>query len=132
MRKIKRDWKRKKERKKGSNTFKKRKRENKLWSRNKKEKQSVWLGEILPLWQNFKIIWATFKSFILQFGKSLNLLWQIFYTIGQIHIPKNGQLLKKSLATWSHCFKQSTPSETRSRLSQKLQLLFKGYKILLL
>ena len=41
MRKIKRDWKRKKERKKGSNTFKKRKRENKLWSRNKKEKQSV-------------------------------------------------------------------------------------------
>ena len=36
------------------------------------------------------------------FGKSLNLLWQIFYAIGQIYIPINGQILQNSLAIWVH------------------------------
>ena len=32
----------------------------------------------------------------------MNLLWQIFYALGQINMPINGQLLKNSLAIWSH------------------------------
>ena len=36
-----------------------------------------------------------FLSNYLVFGKIVNLLWQIFYTFGQIFIVLNGQILKK-------------------------------------
>ena len=40
-------------------------------------------GKISPLWQNLKV-----------FGQLMNLLWQIFYAIGQIYILINAQILK--------------------------------------
>ena len=53
-------------------------------------------------WRNFtalakfkKVFWQLLKLYLL-FGKTLNLLWQIFYAIGQIYIPINGKILKKS------------------------------------
>ena len=36
-----------------------------------------------------------FLSNYLVFGKIVNLLWQIFYTFGQIFIVLNGQIFKK-------------------------------------
>ena len=39
------------------------------------------LGEISPLWQNFKSIWAPFKSLIYYLAKLINLHLQIFYAI---------------------------------------------------
>ena len=57
-------------------------------------------GEILPLWQNFKSLWAIFVMVS---------IWQTFvpalgniYATGQIFIVVNGQRLKNNLAIWSH------------------------------
>ena len=39
------------------------------------------------------------------FGEALNIHWQILYTIGQIYMVINVQILKNSLAAWSHWLK---------------------------
>ena len=51
-------------------------------------------GENLPLRQNFEKI-GKFYMVYLEFGNIFNLLWPIFYAIGQIFIVINGQTLKK-------------------------------------
>ena len=50
--------------------------------------------DILPLWQNFKAL-GNFDQIYLVFGKTLNLLWQINFAIGQIFIVVNGRILSK-------------------------------------
>ena len=57
-------------------------------------------GEISPLWQNFKSLWAIFLMVHLLFCKVLVQLWH-FYAIGQIVIVVNGQRLNSYIATWS-------------------------------
>ena len=42
-------------------------------------------GEISPLWQNYKSLWAIFWMAYLVFGKPLYQLWH-FYAMGQIAI----------------------------------------------
>ena len=60
-------------------------------------------GEILPLWQNVKSLWAIFKViFKYVCGKFCNLVWKCFYAIGQVNIVTNGQIVKNNLAIWSH------------------------------
>ena len=48
-------------------------------------------GIISPLWQNFKSL-RHFLRVYLVFGTILNLLWQIFYAIGQIFTVVNGKI----------------------------------------
>ena len=50
-------------------------------------------GEFSPLWQNLK--------------KFFNLLWRILFTVPQVFIDVNGQILKNKLAIWPHCFQFS-------------------------
>ena len=45
---------------------------------------------------------GNFKKHYLLFGKPLYPHWQIFYAVGQIYIVINDQILKNSLAIWSH------------------------------
>jgi len=59
-------------------------------------------GEISPLCQNFKSLWAIFWMSYLVFGKLLSRLWH-FYATGQIFIVVNGQRLHSNKAIWSHC-----------------------------
>ena len=47
--------------------------------------------EISSLWQLLEAQWRVY----LVLGKILNLFYQIFYAIGQISIPVNGQILNK-------------------------------------
>ena len=76
----------------------------------------VWpdLAKSRHFWKNFKVF-GHFKKFCIGFGKLLNLLWQMFYAIGQIFIAVNCQRMKHNLVTviiipatgrqgeWSHC-----------------------------
>ena len=48
-------------------------------------------GEILTLLQDFKVS-GHFLRIYLEFGKMLNLLWQIFHANGQIFNASNGQI----------------------------------------
>ena len=50
-------------------------------------------GEISPLRQNFNKLLAILSNFLV-FEKIANLLWQIFYSFGQIFIALKGQILK--------------------------------------
>ena len=51
----------------------------------------------LAKFRNLDKILESFGHFLsnyLVFGKIVNLLWQLFYTFGQIFIVQNGQILK--------------------------------------
>ena len=69
-------------------------------------------GEISPFWQNLQSLGQIFKvlgNFLrvyLLFRKLLDRLWQIYYTIGQVFIVVNGQIMKNKLAIWSHWLRQ--------------------------
>ena len=69
-------------------------------------------GEISPLWQNFKSLWAIFLMVHLLFCKILVQLWH-FYAIGQIVIVVNGQRLNSYIATWSPGLATKFTSESR-------------------
>ena len=58
--------------------------------------QPVWpdVAKIPPLWENFKTL-RQFLRVYLVFGKILNPLWKIFYTILQIFIVLKGQTSNK-------------------------------------
>ena len=58
----------------------------------------VWpdLAKSRHFWKNFKVF-GHFKKFCIGFGKLLNLLWQMFYAIGQIFIAVNCQRMKHNL-----------------------------------
>ena len=60
------------------------------------------LGEILPLWQNFKIICATFKSFIYYLAKLWTYFGNIIYYWANLH-PYKWPNIENSLAIWSRC-----------------------------
>ena len=66
------------------------------------------------IWRNFtnfgKIfkVLGNFSRVYVFFGKILGQLFHIYFTLGQILIDVNGQLLKNNLAIWSH-FGQSHP-----------------------
>ena len=54
----------------------------------------TWFGEISPLCQYFKSI-GQFVTVYITLLNTLNLFWSYVYTIGQIFIVVNGQMLKK-------------------------------------
>ena len=58
-------------------------------------------GEISPLWQNFKSLWAIVWVAYFVFVKLLYQLWR-FYANGQIVTAVNGQRLNSKIAIWSH------------------------------
>ena len=60
------------------------------------------LGEILPLWQNFKIICATFKSFIYYLAKLWTYFGNIIYYWANLH-PYKWPNIENSPAIWSRC-----------------------------
>ena len=51
------------------------------------------LGEISPLWQNFKVFGQLLKA-LFTIWQNFEPILAIFYAIGQIYIPINGQILK--------------------------------------
>ena len=52
------------------------------------------LGEISPLWQKKLSLWQFLKVYLI-FGKIVNLLWQLFHSIGQKLIVVKGQIVKE-------------------------------------
>ena len=60
------------------------------------------LAKFIHFGKNLEIFGSILKVYLL-FGKVVNPLWDNMYSLGQIFIVVNGQILKNNLAIWSHC-----------------------------